>query len=83
MVYLQERADANTLGEEDLNRRLRSHLIPLGELRVGGYGDLTELVYQNRVKQDYEKFLEKRAQIVHGLLRQVCDGKKPAYSTSQ
>ena len=39
IAYLKERSDNNALGEEELRRRLKTHLIPHNELAVG-YGGL-------------------------------------------
>lgn len=60
IAYLKERADSSTLGDEEVRRRLRTHLIPFAELNVG-YGGLSDEERRTRVKKDYDTFLIARA----------------------
>jgi hypothetical protein len=78
-VYLRERAEANTLGEEDLKRRLRSHLIQPAFLELGGYSALDSEPAKRsaRIQEDYAAFLRGRAKIVLNFAEQLCDGKEP------
>jgi hypothetical protein len=72
--YLKERADVCALGEEELGRRLNTHLIPYHELAVG-YGGLLDDERRSRAKEDYYKFLNARAGLLAKAARRVCDGK--------
>lgn len=56
--YLAERRDGTSLGEEEVRRRLASHLVPYDELAAGSY----------------ETFLDARALLMHGAMVQACSG---------
>ncbi len=56
--YLAERMEASSLGEPEIKRRLAAHLIP----------------YEPIVSADYRAFLEARADLMIGPMRQLCDG---------
>lgn len=75
--YLRERVESATLGEEQIRRRLTSHLIPFAELNVGGYGDIKSKRERSaRVKSDYQRFLHSRAKFIHGVVRRLCSGEE-------
>jgi hypothetical protein len=77
LVYLRERAEANTLGLDDLQRRLRSHLIPVGFTSFGGYSDLGSEEQKHSLQNDYLEFLRSRAELVLKYAEQLCDGREP------
>lgn len=54
--YLAERREGTSLGEDEVRRRLESHLVPYDEL----------------VSEDYERFLSVRAERLHAAMRSVC-----------
>lgn len=60
--YLKERY--NWTSEDIVNDRLKSHLIPIQELKSGGYDGLSESDKQEKVKQDFKNFIQKRAAYV-------------------
>jgi len=74
IAYLKERADNNTLGEEELRRRLRTHLIPYAPLAVG-YEGLCDDERRAQVKSDYEAFLSARAELLAKAAQRACQGK--------
>lgn len=74
IAYLKERADNCALGEEELKRRLRTHLIPYGRLAVG-YNGMSDAERRGRVKNDYEAFLSARAEVLAKAAQHACDGK--------
>lgn len=74
LAYLKERADNNALGEEELRRRLRTHLIPYKRLAVG-YDGMSDEERRARVKNDYEAFLSARAEILAKAARRACEGR--------
>ena len=72
--YLKDRADNNSLGHEELVRRLQTHLIPYDALAVG-YDGLSGEAKNARVQLDYENFLQARAQVVAAAAQCVCQGR--------
>ena len=73
--YLKERADNSTLGEDELKRRLRTHLIPYNELNVGTYIGLEGDQLKARTQEDYKKFAQVRAQLLAKAAELACHGK--------
>jgi hypothetical protein len=74
IAYLKERADNNALGEQELKRRLRTHLIPYRWLAVG-YDGMSDEERRARVKSDYEAFLSARAEILAKAAQHACEGR--------
>jgi hypothetical protein len=74
IAYLKERADNNTLGEEELKRRLRTHLIPYAQMAVG-YDGMSDDERRARVKNDYQEFMSARAEILAKAAQRACEGK--------
>jgi hypothetical protein len=74
ITYMKERADNCTLGEEELKRRLRTHLIPHAPLAVG-YDGMPDDERCGRVKSDYGAFLSARAEILAKAARRACEGR--------
>jgi hypothetical protein len=74
VAYLKERAQGNALGEEDLRRRLRTHLIPFKPLAVG-YEGLSDAERRRRVVSDYDAFLSARAGVLARVAAAAYDGK--------
>ncbi|MBA4418358.1 MAG: hypothetical protein C0392_10685 [Syntrophus sp. (in: bacteria)] len=74
ITYLKERADNCALGEEEMKRRLRTHLIPYAKLAVG-YNGMSDDERRGRAKNDYGAFLSVRAEILAGAAQQVCEGR--------
>lgn len=73
--YLRERADAATLGEDDLHRRLDTHLIPYEALKVGGYDKLPVSERKKVVETDFQAFLVQRAEVVRAAVEIACSGR--------
>ncbi|MEE4135027.1 MAG: DUF262 domain-containing protein [Desulforhopalus sp.] len=74
ITYLKERADNCSLGEEELKRRLKTHLIPYARLAVG-YDGMSDEERRGRVKNDYDAFLLARAEILANAAQRACEGK--------
>lgn len=74
ITYLKERADNCALGEEEMKRRLRTHLIPYARLAVG-YDGIPDDERRGRVKNDYDVFLSARAEVLAKAAHRVCEGK--------
>lgn len=79
ITYLKERADNCTLGEDELKRRLRTHLIPYAQLAVG-YNGMSDDERRGRVKNDYDAFLSARAEILAKAAHSACEGKTLEFS---
>jgi len=73
LAYLKERADNGTLGEAELRRRLRSHLIPYDELNVG-YEGMSDDDRRVKVREDYDRFLQSRAKLLEKAAQLACNG---------
>jgi len=74
ITYLKERADNCTLGEDEMKRRLRTHLIPYARLAVG-YDGIPDDERRGRVKDDYDAFLSARAEVLAKAAHRACEGK--------
>jgi hypothetical protein len=74
IAYLKERADSCALGEEELKRRLKTHLIPYERLAVG-YRGMSDDDRRSRVRNDYKDFLSARAEVLAKAAQCVCEGK--------
>ena len=65
LKYLRERIDKAALGEAEIRQRLRTHVVPLDPLNVGGYADEPDAAARtDKIRRDYEVFLEQRAELV-------------------
>jgi len=74
ITYLKERANNCALGEEELKRRLRTHLIPYTLLAVG-YNGMSDAERLGRVKNDYDAFMLARAEVLAKAAQLACEGK--------
>jgi hypothetical protein len=75
MRYLRERTEQSTLGEDEVKRRLDTHLVPYEALAVGGYdliGDPEER--RASILRDFQIFLSKRTDALMQPIRALCDG---------
>jgi len=72
--YLKERADRSDLGEDELRRRLATHLIPYRELSVG-YQQLREAERAERITSDFRAFLQARALVIETAAKDACEGR--------
>jgi hypothetical protein len=65
LEYLRERIDKAALGEAEIRQRLRTHVVPFDPLNVGGYADEPDAAARtDKIRRDYEVFLEQRAELV-------------------
>ena len=70
--YLKERYDWTS--EDIVNSRLKSHLIPIEELKNGGYENLSLEAKKEKVASDFEAFTKKRGQYVVEAITQLTSG---------
>lgn len=73
--YLEERTTRASLGENEVRRRLHSHLVPYDELAVGGYDNIPDAKDRStKIARDYEAFLRKRASMMSEAMKILCQG---------
>lgn len=68
LTYLMERVEQASLGEDEIRRRLESHLIPWDEFAQASEEDVAD---------SYDRFLYARAELVAGYLDELCHGREP------
>ncbi len=73
LQYLKERY--NWTSEDIVNERLQSHLIPVAELKRGGYKDMTDDERTAKITSDFEEFIIKRASYVVKAIESLTDGR--------
>jgi len=74
LKYLKDRNQ--WVSEEIVNERLNSHLIPITELANGGYEDgISEIERKEKIKTDFEEFVNKRASFFAYAAEQLTEGK--------
>ena len=77
VAYLRERVDVSGLNADLIQRRLNSHTIPFNELNVGGYSDIEDdKARSERIKTDFERFLNARAEAIHIAATTLCSGEE-------
>lgn len=75
--YLRERVERAPLGEQQIRTRVGSHVIPYDKLNVGGYADIAcEDERSERIRSDYEQFLQARAEEIHAVIVRLCNGEE-------
>jgi len=74
VTYLRDRILASDLGDQAVLERLSTHLVPYKELAVG-WSDITDKSERGeRIRSDYQEFLEARAQMLIGPMTRLCSG---------
>ncbi len=72
LTYLKDRY--NWASETIIQQRLNSHAIPIEELKAGGYEGLDETSKANKIKTDYQNFLQKRAALIIKAVNKLTQG---------
>jgi hypothetical protein len=72
MRYLKDRYD--WVDEKIVEQRLSSHLIPKEELEVGDYEGLNDKERADKIKKDYENFLQMRALLISKTVEKLVNG---------
>jgi hypothetical protein len=76
--YLRDRVERANLGEDEIRRRLATHYIPYDALNVGNYAEITDPdARREKLKVDYERFLDERAQLLLKPIASLCSGQAP------
>lgn len=76
LKYLSERIDRADLGEAVVRDRLKTHVVPFDELKVGGYSAIAAPEERaKKIRGDYEGFIRQRADMVRVALKALSVGK--------
>jgi hypothetical protein len=67
LTYLEERVERSHLGEDEIRRRLESHLIPWDEFANPG----------DDAAASYRAFLRARVEMIAAYLGDLCEGREP------
>jgi len=70
--YMKERYEWTS--EEIVRERLQSHLIPIRELANGGYEGLSDELKAEKLKNDFDAFIHRRAELVMRAARLLVEG---------
>jgi hypothetical protein len=73
LEYLKERY--NWSSEDIVDSRLKSHLIPIEELKSGGYANMPAEEKAKKVSDDFQIFIKKRAKYVVTAVNSLVQGK--------
>ena len=60
--------------EDIVRERLQSHLIPIQELANGGYEGLSQENKAKKLKDDFDVFIKKRAELIMNTLALLVQG---------
>lgn len=74
VTYLRDRVDRSHLGEDEVRRRVESHLVPYDLLASAGPYTKSDA---NRLRADYDAFLRVRAQLVAEAGARLARGVQP------
>lgn len=72
LQYLKDRYEWSS--EEIVEERLQSHMIPVSELANGGYEGLSEEEKKEKLENDFDLFIKRRAEIVMKAVHKLVDG---------
>lgn len=77
LIYLEKRSE-RAPNPQDVEDRLRSHLLPYDAIAAAGPYDQSEPEnLRAAVEPDFELFLDRRAKLVHRFMVAVCEGNQP------
>ncbi len=77
-LYLQDRVERTAFGEVEIQRRLATHLVPYEELLAADYDeDVGADALAEKIKIDYHKFLNARAELMLDPIASLCSGQEP------
>ena len=74
LKYIKERSEISS--EDIVKERLDSHLIPTNELATGGYENIDGDEKKNKIKSDFDQFLNKRAALIVKAAIDLTEGKE-------
>jgi len=74
LQYFKDRYEWTS--QEIVRERLQSHLVPTTELANGGYEGLNNLAKKEKIKNDFEQFLQRRTELVIKALQLLVAGRQ-------
>lgn len=74
LVYVNERKE--WIDEETLQYRLQTHIIPIKELETQSYDIKDEEVRSESIKNDFEKFIAKRGELIYAASELLTEGQQ-------
>jgi hypothetical protein len=72
--YMKDRYEWTS--EKIVSERLRSHLIPIRELSNGGHEGLSEEQKSEKLKNDFDAFINRRAELITKAVRLLAEGRQ-------
>lgn len=77
LTYLEKRAD-HAPEPRDIQDRLESHLVPYDVIAAAGpYDQPAGEELRSVVQPDFSAYLDRRAELIHRFMIEVCDGNQP------
>ena len=74
--YFRDGAKKSQVSPQAIRDRLATHLIPVDELSVGGYGQIRDKDDRaEKIRVDYQNFLRARAELMMGPIHRLCEGR--------
>ena len=72
LLYVDERID--WADKETIHHRIQTHIIPVTELIMGNYENLTGDEKYVKLKKDFDYFLQERARLIYSAVELLTDG---------
>jgi hypothetical protein len=79
LAYLKDRYEWTS--EAIIRERLQSHLVPIPELATGGYEGLGDREKSQKLQEDFDRFLRRRAAFVMKAVGLLTEGRQLSAST--
>ena len=74
LTYIKRRSEWTN--EDVVKERLNSHLIPISELSTGEYSEISGNGKVEKIKNDFDKFMKKRASLIVAAANELTEGKE-------
>lgn len=74
LTYIKKRSEWTN--EDVMKERLNSHLIPISELSTGDYSEVSGDIRLEKIKNDFDKFINKRAALIVAAAKELTEGKE-------
>jgi hypothetical protein len=74
LTYIKKRSEWTN--KDILKERLDSHLIPIPELSTGEYSEISGDIRIEKIKNDFDKFMNKRAALIVAAAKELTEGKE-------